>query len=302
MIVAMMVLMVVTLLIGAAFVAANGDVATSKHDTDGKRAYYAARAGLSASSSSSTRTPSSGRPARRRRRRRFRARAGATYAYTPVLAASGPGACTTANPVGTFIDIATGTFRMKFTGTAGHSGGLAHDHRPVSPPEPARLPLLLEVRDARPEHLLRPGQLSGLRRVHPPRSRPSSAAYIQWVSGDTINGPLYTQDQYYICGSPTFGRAGTNDVMASAAPVDTNDSVGHGAVIKGCSGQPDLQRRPGQPARPMRGTIDPPSDNTNLLPYAQNYGKIYTGKTDDHDQRRHRLDQNASVAAAPRRP
>ncbi len=46
--VALGVLTVVTLLIGAAFVAAKGDINNSQHDLDSKRAFYAARAGLNA--------------------------------------------------------------------------------------------------------------------------------------------------------------------------------------------------------------------------------------------------------------
>ena len=46
MLLALIVLTVTTLMIAAAFVAANGDIGNSQHDLDGKRAYYAARAGL----------------------------------------------------------------------------------------------------------------------------------------------------------------------------------------------------------------------------------------------------------------
>ena len=42
------VLTVVTLLIAAGFVAAQGDISNSQHDPDAKRAFYSARAGLNA--------------------------------------------------------------------------------------------------------------------------------------------------------------------------------------------------------------------------------------------------------------
>ena len=73
MVLALMVLTVSSLLIAAAFVAAQGDVRNTQHDLDGKRAYSAARAGLADFLSSSTRTPSSGRRARRAPRPRSRA-------------------------------------------------------------------------------------------------------------------------------------------------------------------------------------------------------------------------------------
>jgi hypothetical protein len=276
MIVAMMVLMVTTLLIGAAFVAANGDVDNSKHDTEAKRAYYAARAGLSnflyklnknnelwqtCPSQATTTLPGS---------------TGATYAYAP-MPANGQASCLSTNPVGTFIDLASGTFRMKFTGTSGTpavSRTIVAQFRRQSP---------LDYLYYSKYETLDPNTYSDPSAYQDCAAfirdgRPSHCGYIQWVTGDSINGPLYTQDQYYICGSPTFARVGTNDVMASAAPVNPSDTVGHGAVIKGCTGNPTYNGASGNP-QAGAGTIDPPSDNTQLLPYAQTYGKTYTGKT-----------------------
>ncbi len=279
MILAMMVLMVVTLLIGAAFVAANGDIGNSKHDTDGKRAYYAARAGLSAFLFQLNKNTELWQTCPQQATTTLPGSSGATYAYTPVLAAGVTQAQCQANPVSTLIDNTTGTFRMKFTGTAGSPAvtrTLIAQFRRQSPldylyyskyetldPNTYSDPSSYQVCAA----FIRDG-------------RPSKCGVIQWVSGDSINGPLYTQDQYYICGSPIFGRAGTNDVMASAAPVDKNDPVGHGAVKWGnCWGTPTFNGAAGNP-QAGAATIDPPSDNTNLLPYAQTYGKTYTGRTD----------------------
>ncbi len=265
MIIAMMVLTIVTLLIGAAFVAANGDVDNSRHDLDGKRAYYSARAGLNrflyllnknnelwqtCPSQATTAVPGS---------------SGQTYSYAP-LPANGQAACTTSNPVGTFIDISTGSFRMRFTGA---SNGVT---RSIVAQFKRRSPLdylyysKYETLDPNtyddPENyqdcaaFIRDG-------------RPSKCGYIRWVTGDEINGPLYTQDQYVICGSPTFGRPGKSDTMQSAAPIPT---------ISICGGSPTYNTPTGGPLGDA-GTIDPPSDNTNLLPYAQANGKVYTGKT-----------------------
>jgi hypothetical protein len=100
-------------------------------------------------------------------------------------------------------------------------------------------------------------------------SRPFKCGYIQWVTGDDINGPLYTQDQYVICGSPVFGRPGKTDTVQSAATTPT---------IEICGGNPTYNTPTGGPLGDA-GTIDPPADNTNLLPYAQSNGRVYTGKT-----------------------
>ena len=273
MIVAMMVLMIVTLLIGAAFVAANGDIQNSRRDLDAKRAYYAARAGLNAflyqlnkdnelwltcPSKTTTTIPGS---------------SGASYSYTPI-GANGYANCSTsgAGPVATFIDLGTGSFRMKFTGTAGAPAV----KRTIIGQFRRRSPLdylyYSKYETLDPNTYSNPSSYSGCAAFRRD-GRPSYCSDIQWVTGDTINGPLYTQDQYVVCGSPVFGRAGSNDLMQSAA----TDAQG-GAVIKICSGNPTYNGAPGNP-QSNGGTIDPPSDNTNLLPYAQANGKVYTGKT-----------------------
>jgi hypothetical protein len=280
MIIAMMVLMIVTLLIGAAFVAANGDVDQSKRDTEAKRAYYAARAGLSSFLFQLNKNNELWQTCPSKATTTLPGSAGATYSYA-ALPANGQSACTTINPVGTFIDLSSGTFRMKFTGTAGTpavSRTLVAQFRRESP-----LDYLYysKYETLDPNTFDNPANYQDCAKfIRPPDPRDISHCgnYIQWVTGDSINGPLYTQDQFYICGSPTFGRAGTNDVMASAAPVNASDPVGHGAVIKGCTGTPTYNGASGNP-KAGAGTIDPPSDNTNLLPYAQAYGKTYTGKT-----------------------
>jgi hypothetical protein len=265
MIVAMMVLMIVTLLIGAAFVAANGDVENSRHDVDAKRAYYSARAGLSrflfelnknneawqtCPAQTTTTLPGSG---------------GQTYSYAP-LPANGQSACTTINPVGTFIDIATGSFRMRFTGTSnGVSRSIVAQFKRRSP-----LDYLYysKYETLDPNTYQDPSNYQDCA-AFIRDNRPFKCGYIQWVTGDDINGPLYTQDQYVICGSPVFGRPGKTDTVQSAATTPT---------IEICGGNPTYNTPTGGPLGDA-GTIDPPADNTNLLPYAQSNGRVYTGKT-----------------------
>jgi hypothetical protein len=285
MIVAMMVLMVVTLLIGAAFVAANGDVHNTRHDLDGKRAYYAARAGLSRflyllnkdnelwqTCPKQTTTTVPGTAASEQ----------LTYSYDP-MPANGQAQClglgvTGANPVGTFIDAATGSFRMRFTGTSGSNPPVS---RTIVAQFKRRSPLdylyYSKYETLDPNTYSNPAYYQDCA-AFIRQGRPSKCGYIQWVSGDTINGPLYTQDQYVICGSPTFGRPNTGDLMQSAAPEDPNNPTVNQAVIKICSGNPTYNGDPGNPYD-SAGTIDPPSDNTNLLPSAQSNGRVYTGRT-----------------------
>lgn len=267
MLIALGVIGVVLLLVSAAFVAAQGDIHNSQHDLDGKRAYYAARASINnflfklnqnteywqnCPSQATTAVPGGN---------------GATYAYQPVPA-NGNAACSTADPIHTMIDSTTGSFSMRFTGTSGNPAvtrTLVASFRRHTPLDYLWY-TVYETLD--PNTYSTPSSFQDCA-AWKRAPRPSHCADIQWITGDHVNGPMYTQDQYAICGSPVFGRAGGNDRIASAAPTTATYAAG------GCTN--NLQ---------VNGTlvtsapfIDPPPDNTALLTYAQSDGKVYSGTT-----------------------
>ncbi len=276
MLVALMVLMVVTLLIGAAFVAAQGDVNNSRHDLDGKRAFYAARAGLNRflyllnkDNELWTQCPTAGVPTP------AQVPGGATdlkYSYQP-LPANASIACAT-NPAGRMIDLSTGSFRMQFTGIAGPTAA------------PVRRTIVAQFKRSSPLDYLWYSTYETLdpnTRSDPSdyqdcaafirTPRPSHCGNIQWISGDDVNGPMYTHDQFFICGSPTFGRANSQDRVESAS--DTGSSV---VLSSSCTNNPTYYGAAGNPqTAPVE--VPAPSDNTNLLPYATAAGKVYTGRT-----------------------
>jgi hypothetical protein len=108
------------------------------------------------------------------------------------------------------------------------------------------------------------------RSIRPSLAGRPSHCNINWVTGDVINGPMYTQDQYLVPSAPVFGR-NLNDKIESAAPGTSAANICAGnncnsAVINGT-------------ATPNAPTISPPSDNSGLLTDATNYGKVYTGTT-----------------------
>jgi Tfp pilus assembly protein PilX len=279
MIVAMMVLMVVTLLIGAAFVAANGDIGNSRHDIDQKRALYAARAGLSqflyrlnkdtelwktCPSQTATTVPGTASDV-----------SAVTYAYSS-MGANGNASCSTSNPVNTFIDKTTGSFRMKFTGTAGNPQVTRTIVAQFKRKGPLDYLWYSTYETLDPNTYDDPSNYADCATFRRD-GRASKCGDIQWVSGDNIRGPMYTQDQFFVCGSPTFGRANSNDAVQSAAPASD------GAVVlsSSYSCSPNNPTYNGQAGNPLAGagTIPAPNDNTALLPYATSYGKVYTGKT-----------------------
>jgi hypothetical protein len=95
---------------------------------------------------------------------------------------------------------------------------------------------------------------------------------IVWVSADVMNGPAYTDDQYLIntSASPTFGRY-ANDKIESSAPGTQQKDVCSGS---NCQNANFVGNRI-ENAKP----IPTPSDNSELLTDAQNYGKVFTGTT-----------------------
>lgn len=273
MLVALITLTISSLLIAAAFVAAKGEIGNTQHDLNAKRAYAAARAGLanflyrvnkntelweSCPAQATTQVP--GGPSDLR------------YGYEPVPA-NGEPSCDTADPVQTMIDFATGSFRMKFTGTAGTPAVRRTIVAGFRRDSPLDFLWYSKYETLDPQTYADPASkqdCAAFRRD----GRPSDCGVISWITNDRLNGPMYTQDQYSICGAPIFGRPGGTDTINTAAPgpptapgLITTSGCSNNAVLNG-----DLiENAP---------YIEPPPDNSNLLIHAQQEGRVYSGATD----------------------
>lgn len=103
-------------------------------------------------------------------------------------------------------------------------------------------------------------------------ARNSSCVDISFASGDTINGPLHSNDQLQICGSPTFAGA----VTTSWNPASGNRWVSGGS---GCSNSPSF--KPGDPKYAAPLTMPP--NNVSIRADADKTlggtGCLYTGPT-----------------------
>jgi len=269
MIIAMGVLMVTALLVAATFVALEQDAHLGQSDLNGKKAYYAARAGMNSylyqlnqnssywqtcsndSVSSWTTVPGN--------------TTGQSYEYSPVPA-NGNSACNSSNIVNSMIDTNSGSLTMKFFGQSGQSGtadppvqrGLVASFRRISPLDY----LYYTVYEALDSSI--GSTYSGCGVWYRVGTRPSQCN-IYWASADTINGGMYTQDQFLVNtgASPTFGRNSSDKIATLAGSLCGNGC--QNAVINGTI---------------VTNYFDPePNDNSGLLNDATSYGKVYSGIT-----------------------
>ncbi|HEX3831613.1 MAG TPA: hypothetical protein VHW04_06550 [Solirubrobacteraceae bacterium] len=273
MLLALVVLAVTALLTGAVFVAVQGDTSLARVDLDGKRAYSAAQAGvqaylynlnvnstnsqwwetcshdLSNGTGAQIAVPGSS--------------TGTTYKFSPVLI---PPAltCSTSDPVHSLIDPVTGTLRIKFTGYSGQAQRtIVASFKTVSP-----LSYLWYTVHETEDTVIGGSTCS---RFYYQNPGPASSCQIVWVTGDQMNGPLYTQDQLLINpgGAPVFGRT-SKDTIVSQTPTTSVC-----AAVNGC------QRAvfTGQTVSNPPNQVPLPTDNSNLLPDATTHGKVFSGTT-----------------------
>ena len=265
MIIALGVLAVTTLLLGALFIAIGGDVHTSQHDLDSKRAYSAAEAGVNAFLYQLNQNPNYWTSCSNDTlaQTQVPGTSPAEYYSYVAIPANGFTACSS-NAIASLIDNSTGSLRMEFTGYSGNpqvQRTVVASFRKLTPLDFLWY-TVYEALDSSINGFTNCGVFY--------RSGRSSNCNINWVSGDTMNGPMYTQDQYLILGSPTFGR-GPDDKIESLAPGTNANAVCSGnncgsAVFKG--------------TRVWSARLVPlPSDNSQLLTDATNYGQVFTGTT-----------------------
>ena len=244
MIVTLTVLLISSLLMAGAFAAANGDIHLTHTDTNAKKAYYAALAGISDYSYHLNEdvnywTYCTGGPAASNHslnqvgsKANKVAVPGASeeeYAIQLLPASSAPPTdekCDPLNPVTTMIESGvktnganSGTFRIQSTGFSGNrertlvatfsNGGFLKfiyytkyetaDSVTYEPAEPACEAFRAE--------------------------RPSKCSTISFISADSINGPIHTEDTASICNEPTFGRG----------PADVVEFRGGSVATAGCT-------------------------------------------------------------------
>jgi hypothetical protein len=290
MILALGILTVATLIIAGVWVAVRGDVALSQHDLNGKRAYYAADAALNTylyqlnenpdywetcandvQGSATSQTPLPG------------ATHGEAYSFQPVYA-NGNTACTS-DAINSLIDTNSGVLRIEFTGYSGvpktkqgYVGtppGYAGDpqvSRTIVASFRARSPfqfLWYTVFEALDSSISGHSDCGVPYRVSGGRD---TGCNIDWATGDVINGPMYTEDQFLIetGASPTFGRNAA-DALETTAPGTDKTAICAGGNCQSAVFNGTVQWGV--------AAISPPPNNQFLATDAASHGQVYSGTT-----------------------
>ena len=295
MVLALMTMLISGVLVAAALATASSDFQLTKNDLEQKRAYYAAQAGISdyafhlnqdvnywtycvSPSPANAALNQIGSTTNRKQVPGTDSKDPASYAIE-LIPASGQASCSTANPIGTMIEstgTAAGTFRIRSTGFAGgvQRSVVATFRRRsfvdfiyytiYETLDPSAYSSTSDRQAAASacEIYWRNGR-------QPPATGRNYCSQIFFASGDTINGPLHTEDQLAICGSPTFGR-NSQDAIEVVAPAPGYSNQGN----SGCSNSPVFKGTYTAGAN----SIQPPPTNAQLEQIATSAYQ-WTGQT-----------------------
>ena len=282
MLLALVVLIITTLLLGGAYVAVLTDTHLSRNDLDQKRAYSAAQAGIEQYNYDLNQNPNFWENCVPPSGTIGAADSGSTesyvdYAVVASTAPTGATTCSTSNPIGTMVEAntlangsanpAAGTFRLASTGTSnGVSRTIVAQYKRDSflnfvyytdyeTLDPAALPGT-------------PGDCNRHYTDSPGRGSDCGGA-INFISADHINGPLHSEDTLAICGTPSFGR-NANDSIEAPGFADESNCGGsapyYGATVNGTYSS-------------IATSLTPPPTDGQMLNVAQTAGTVYTGTT-----------------------
>ena len=284
MLLALYVLTITTLLLGAAYVAVLSDTHLSRNDLDQKRAYAAAQAGIAQYNYDLNQNPNywencaspSGTVGARRQRvdRDLQP----TRRSSRARRRTAPRRARPSNPIGTMVEAATLTGGGS-NPRRGHLPNrldrhlqqrLAHDRRAVQARQLPELRLLHRLRDARPGGPAgRPHATAPATTPTAPDAAATAAARSTSSARTRSTGRCTARTPSRSAARPTFGRTAADSIQA-AGFADESSCGGsapyYGAILIGTytSTAPSL--------------LPPPTDG-QLLNVAQTGGTVYTGTT-----------------------
>jgi hypothetical protein len=289
MFIVIMAMLVTSMFIAAGFAAANGDLPMSGDSKDRKATYAAAEAGLNfysyhlnqdndywtkcdavpnpnATELNPVNQPWDGTG---EDPRRWRTIPGSEAQYTVELLPATGSKCVPGDQT-TLVDLTTGTFKLRFTGRPSETSKLRRSVIATFRRDGfLNFIYFTDFEDLDPQAYATSSQRSTAQtncgdKYRP--ARPSTCTEIQFITGDAIRGPLHTNDDILLCGSPVFGRDSADRVEVSGPPVGWKQA---------CTGTPQFK---GTFKAGTKKLTMPPS-NSDLLAAADANGVTYTGKT-----------------------
>jgi type II secretory pathway pseudopilin PulG len=267
MIIALMVMFVTSLLLVAAFTAANSDDQLAHQDTTQKQAYYAALAGVQEYEYELQSNPdyweTCGAP-----KSTVPEEASESYDVKLLPASSAPTGtteCSASNPIGTVIESKgplANTFRIKSVGSVKNAGYTASATRTII--ATFRVSGFLDYIYYTNFETLDPG-------LYNAPAACIGAYYSQWegkaecqsivfTSGDEVNGPMHTNDAARVEGSATFGRKGQS-------PSDVVEINGGTYPSASCEGSAKYYTATS--CYTKGATLTPPPEDTTLASYVK---------------------------------
>jgi Tfp pilus assembly protein PilE len=278
--VAIGVLFVTSLLVVAAFAAARGDIQLSHRNTVQKEAYYAALAGiqeyeyhLQANPDywETCATPSNTVPEQK---------VNEHYEVKLLVASTAPKEakeCSTANPFATMIQSSgtnANTFRIESIGTAGNPAvATSYATRSVIATFHVigflNFIYFTQYEDGDPSLYGGPKECENYLPVREELKVNSKCATIVFADGDTVEGPMHTDDATDVCGKAYFGRKGHN-------PVDTVQI--NYPVYSTCGGSEAVYYTATGKYEKGEELLTPEGDTT-LGTYVKEGGEEFTGST-----------------------
>lgn len=292
---ALLAAVVVTLAMAATVSAVNGDINLTTTDLDQKRAYEAAQAGLADYSfhlnkdngywakCTSVPTPNAvNNVGSTAKRRNVPGNTGASYALE-LIPATGKSVCSTSDPVGSMIEqssgASNGTFRVRSTGYSGDAevSILASFKRAsfldyvyftqLETLDPVAYgftdPTSIASANTQCSKTYRDGRANTA--IANTGSPGTKCSEITFINGEKVNGPLHTNDELAVCGSPTFGRSAADLIEVSAPPTGWRaNSCSASPIFKGTY----LTNSP---------VLTPPSTNDSLK--SVQGAALYNGRT-----------------------
>jgi hypothetical protein len=269
------VLLVTSLLLAAAFLASEGDISLSHHNTNFKQAYYAAVAGIQEYADHLQLEPNYWQTCPKLENVAIGSTsAPETYTVKPLPAerpTTGKAAeeCEPKNVFASMIERAGsatgGSFRIESTGKAGES-----TRKVVATFKQSGFLNYVYFTDYEDEAY-------GLDKAEPPACNESYYEYrvkenlkcgeIEFGGGDSVYGPMFTDDGALVCGKVVFGRAGHN-------PPDTVEmgEGAHAVSASGCSGSAEYFDKVNEEQKENRPEttkekLEPPTSDESLTTY-----------------------------------